>query len=107
MCIKQKNTIKKIKEQIKNNPILLYMKGSFNSPSCGFSLKASNIISMYTKKCKYIDILQYPDIRIELPKLSNWPTFPQLWVNKKLIGGCDIIIKMSKTGELQKILDTA
>ncbi|WP_343154903.1 Grx4 family monothiol glutaredoxin [Buchnera aphidicola (Pseudoregma panicola)] len=98
------NTLEEIKSQIKNNNILLYMKGSLNNPRCGFSDQASKTILKYTKKCKYIDVLKHSDIRRELPKFSNWPTFPQLWVNGKLIGGCSIIIKMEQTGELKKIL---
>ncbi|WP_343188336.1 Grx4 family monothiol glutaredoxin [Buchnera aphidicola (Ceratoglyphina bambusae)] len=98
------NALEKIKNQIKKNSIILYMKGSIKYPSCGFSAKACEIISMYTTKCKYIDVLKNPDIRKELPIFSNWPTFPQLWINGKLVGGCDIIIKLSKTGELKRIL---
>lgn len=99
------NTIKIIKEQISNNPIILYMKGSPKQPNCGFSAKAAKLISLCCKKFKYVDILNYPDIRLELPKYSNWPTFPQLWVNKVFIGGCDIIIEMYNKGELQKIIN--
>ncbi|BGI51372.1 MAG: Grx4 family monothiol glutaredoxin [Buchnera aphidicola (Ceratovacuna japonica)] len=99
------NVIEEIKEQIKSNSILLYMKGNLNYPSCGFSAQASKEISKYTEKCKYIDVLKRSDIRKELPKFANWPTFPQLWVNGKLIGGCSIILKMSKTGELKKVLE--
>lgn len=99
------NTIKIIKEQIANNPIILYMKGSPKQPSCGFSAKAAKLISLCCKKFTYVDILSYPDIRLELPKHSNWPTFPQLWINKVFIGGCDIIIEMYNKGELQKIIN--
>ncbi|WP_343189209.1 Grx4 family monothiol glutaredoxin [Buchnera aphidicola (Chaitoregma tattakana)] len=98
------NVIEKIKNQIKNNSILLYMKGSIHYPSCGFSSQASKIILAHTKKCKYVDVIKYPEIRRELPKFANWPTFPQLWVSGKLVGGCSIIINMSKTGELKQIL---
>ncbi|MGP1923933.1 MAG: Grx4 family monothiol glutaredoxin [Arsenophonus sp. NEOnobi-MAG3] len=97
-------TIEKIERQIKENLILLYMKGSPKFPSCGFSAKAVQAISGCGERFAYVDILQNPDIRSELPKYANWPTFPQLWVHGELIGGCDIIIEMYQQGELQKLI---
>lgn len=96
--------IDEIKIQIANNPIILYMKGTPKTPNCGFSAQAVEILSACNKKYAYVDILKFPLIRQELPKYANWPTFPQLWVNGKLIGGCDIIIEMFKSGELQILL---
>ncbi len=96
--------IEKIKKQIKTNPILLYMKGTPLSPHCCFSGKLVNILDKCKINYTYIDVLANPDIRNELPKLSNWPTFPQLWVKGKLIGGCDIVCDMYKKGELKQIL---
>ncbi|MGP1931271.1 MAG: Grx4 family monothiol glutaredoxin [Arsenophonus sp. ET-YP4-MAG3] len=97
-------TIEKIEHQIKKTPILLYMKGSPKFPSCGFSAKAAKIISACGESFAYIDILENPDIRNELPKYTNWPTFPQLLIDGELIGGCDIIIDMYQQGELQKLI---
>lgn len=99
------NTIKKIKYQIKNNPILIYMKGSPDFPSCGFSEKVVRILLSFDIRFAYVDVLKNKDIRIELPKYANWPTFPQLWVNGELIGGCDIITEMHENGELKNIFD--
>lgn len=93
--------LEKIKKQILENHVILYMKGSPEKPSCGFSAKASRIISMYIKNFKYVDVLENIDIKLALPQYSKWPTFPQLWVNNKLIGGCDIISEMHETGELK------
>ncbi|XBC40411.1 MAG: Grx4 family monothiol glutaredoxin [Buchnera aphidicola (Nurudea ibofushi)] len=101
------NTIKKIKDQIKKNPIIIYMKGSPESPSCGFSAQAVQALSSCGQKFAYIDILQYPDIRSELPKYADWPTFPQLWINGNLIGGCNIILELFENGELKKIVSKA
>lgn len=98
------NTIEKIRQQIAENPILLYMKGSPKFPSCGFSAQAVQIMAQCGQRFAYVDILQNPDIRAELPKFANWPTFPQLWVEGELIGGCDIMIEMYQSGELQKLL---
>ncbi|NQY36609.1 MAG: Grx4 family monothiol glutaredoxin [Alteromonadaceae bacterium] len=98
------DTIERIKEQIAENSILLYMKGSPKLPSCGFSSQASQALISCEEKFAYIDILQNPDIRAELPKYANWPTFPQLWIDGELVGGCDIILEMFQQGELQTLI---
>jgi monothiol glutaredoxin len=100
-------TIDKIKEQLSENPILLYMKGSPKLPSCGFSAQATQALMSCGEQFAYVDILQNPDIRAELPKFAEWPTFPQLWVKGELIGGCDIILEMFQQGELQTIIKEA
>ncbi len=97
-------TIEKIKSQIEQNPIILYMKGSPKLPSCGFSSQASQALMQCGEKFAYVDILQNPDIRAELPAFANWPTFPQLWVEGELIGGCDIVMEMFQKGELQQLI---
>ncbi|VAX76852.1 Glutaredoxin 4 [Serratia symbiotica] len=97
-------TIEKIQKQIANNPILLYMKGSPKFPRCGFSAQAVQAISACAERFAYVDILQHPDIRAHLPQYAHWPTFPQLWVDTELIGGCDIITEMYQHGELQQII---
>ena len=100
-------TIDRIKQQIADNNILLYMKGSPKMPSCGFSAQASQAIMACEREFAYVDILTNPDIRSELPGYANWPTFPQLWVKGELIGGCDIILEMYQKGELKPLLDEA
>ncbi|MDC0611689.1 Grx4 family monothiol glutaredoxin [Vibrio sp.] len=100
-------TIDKIKKQIEENAILLYMKGSPKLPSCGFSSQASQALMACGEKFAYVDILQNPDIRAELPTYAQWPTFPQLWVEGELIGGCDIIVEMFQKGELQPLIKEA
>lgn len=97
----------RIREQIAEHAVLLYMKGSPKLPSCGFSAQASQALMSCGKPFAYVDILQNPDIRAELPKIANWPTFPQLWVNGELIGGCDIILEMFQQGELQPLIAEA
>lgn len=96
-----------IKDQIESNPIILYMKGSPNAPQCGFSMKTSQALMACGKRFAYVDVLTNPDIRANLPTYANWPTFPQLWVNGELVGGCDIITEMHENGELQPLVDTA
>jgi len=99
--------IETIKEQIEKNPVLLYMKGSPNAPQCGFSSRASQAVMGCGEKFAYVDILQNPEIRAELPKYANWPTFPQLWVGGELVGGSDIILEMFEKGELQTLIKSA
>ncbi|HUH37210.1 MAG TPA: Grx4 family monothiol glutaredoxin [Spongiibacteraceae bacterium] len=96
-----------IKEQISNNPVILYMKGSPNQPQCGFSARASQALMACGERFAFVDILANPEIRAELPKYANWPTFPQLWVAGELVGGCDIIAEMHETGELQTLIKDA
>ncbi len=98
------SAVEKIERQIAENPILLYMKGSPKLPSCGFSAQAVQALSACGQRFAFVDILQHTDIRAELPKYSDWPTFPQLWVEGELIGGCDIILEMYQCGELQQLI---
>jgi monothiol glutaredoxin len=96
-----------IKQQIEDNNVILYMKGSPNAPQCGFSMRASQAIMACGKRFAYVDVLSNPDIRTHLPKYAEWPTFPQLWVKGELVGGCDIITEMHEAGELQTLIDSA
>ena len=96
-----------IKEQIDSNPIILYMKGAPNQPQCGFSARASQALMACGQRFAYVDILSNPEIRSNLPTYANWPTFPQLWVNGELVGGCDIIAEMYENGELQELVQDA
>ena len=93
-----------IKDQIEQNPILLYMKGSPNQPQCGFSARTVQALMQCGERFAYVDILSNPEIRANLPKYANWPTFPQLWVDGELIGGCDIVTEMFESGELQTLI---
>jgi monothiol glutaredoxin len=93
-----------IKEQIDSNPILLYMKGSPNQPQCGFSARTVQALMQCGERFAYVDVLSNPEIRANLPKYANWPTFPQLWVGGELIGGCDIVTEMFESGELQGLI---
>ena len=96
-----------IKQQIADNTVILYMKGSPSAPQCGFSQRASQALMACGQRFAYVDILTNPEIRSELPKFANWPTFPQLWVKGELIGGCDIVTEMHANGELKTLIDSA
>ena len=101
------DTIEKIKQQIAENPILLYMKGTPEMPQCGFSARAVQHINACGVEFAYIDILVNSDIRSTLPQYANWPTFPQLYVNGELIGGSDIIDDLYRQGSLEPMLREA
>lgn len=100
-------TIDTIKDQIASHPVLIYMKGAPNAPQCGFSARAVQALMSCGQKFAYVDILQNPDIRAELPKYANWPTFPQLWISGELVGGSDIIQELFDSGELQGMVTEA
>lgn len=93
-----------IKQQIEENPILLYMKGSPQAPQCGFSAQTVQCMVACGQRFAYVDILSNPEIRATLPEFANWPTFPQLWVAGELVGGCDIVTEMFESGELETLL---
>jgi len=99
MYIKETN-----KEQIAANPVLIYMKGSPDAPQCGFSSQATQILMACGERFAFIDILANPDIRATLPQVSEWPTFPQLFIGGELVGGSDIIAEMYQSGELQPMI---
>lgn len=96
-----------IKEQISSNPIILYMKGNPNQPQCGFSSQATQMLMSCGEKFAYVDILSNPDIRSNLPKVSDWPTFPQLFIAGELVGGCDIMTDLFQKGELKELLSAS
>tara|TARA_B100001250_G_C19694862_1_gene742017 strand:- start:599 stop:913 length:315 start_codon:yes stop_codon:yes gene_type:complete len=97
----------KIINQIKDNKILIYMKGSPYEPKCGFSAKTVQALIDCGAEFSYVDILENQDIRQTLPSISDWPTFPQVFVSGELIGGCDIVTEMHEAGELQTVISDA
>ena len=92
-----------INHDIKNTPIILYMKGTKARPRCGFSAKVVNILNNYSVVFQDVNILEDPEIRMRLSEYSNWPTIPQLFVNGTFIGGCDIAVELHNNGELETI----
>ncbi len=93
-----------IRQQVEQNPVVLYMKGSPQFPQCGFSARAVEVMSAIGKPFAYVNVLDAPEIRTHLPKYGNWPTFPQLWVKGELVGGSDIMLEMQQSGELAELL---
>ena len=96
----------KIVQDIENTPIILYMKGTKERPMCGFSARVVNILNQHSVIYHDVNILEDPQIRVDLSAYSNWPTIPQLFVKGELIGGCDIVMELENNGELKDILDS-
>ncbi|MEK6788571.1 MAG: Grx4 family monothiol glutaredoxin [Pseudomonadota bacterium] len=96
-----------IKKQIADNSVILYMKGTPQFPQCGFSARTVEALTQVGEPFAYVNILENPEIRSTLPRIANWPTFPQLWVKGELIGGCDIVMDMVQKGELAPLIKEA
>jgi monothiol glutaredoxin len=101
------DVIERIKSQLSSSPVVLYMKGTPDFPQCGFSAAAVRALSAAGAQFTHVNIFEDPELREALKQYSNWPTYPQLYVNGELIGGSDIILEMYKSGELQKLLSDA
>lgn len=99
--------IEQIRNTIKENPVVLFMKGTPDLPQCGFSMRTAEALKACDVKFSYVDVLAAPEVRATLPKVSNWPTFPQVFINGELIGGCDIVLDLYQKGELKSMLETA
>ena len=97
------NLKEKIISDISNNPVILFMKGTKEMPMCGFSGTVVKILSTYGISYKDVNILEDPEIRVKLSEYSNWPTIPQLFVNGELIGGCDILLELHNSGQLEEV----
>ena len=99
--------LERIKKQVTENPIILYMKGTPDFPQCGFSARTVQAIKSCGVEFAYVNIFEDEEVYRALPKFANWPTFPQLYVKGQLIGGCDITLDLQQSGELQKMLKEA
>lgn len=97
----------KIRRQIAENPVILYMKGVPDAPQCGFSAKAAALLRETGVPFAFVDVLQAPFVREKLPSVSHWPTFPQLFVAGELVGGSDIVEELAKQGQLKPMLEQA
>lgn len=97
----------RITKQLQSYPVLLYMKGTPDFPQCGFSAQTVAALRAVGAEFAYVNIFEDPEIREGLKSFSNWPTFPQLYVNGELIGGCDIALELYESGELKDIVTAA
>ena len=98
------DVVERIKSEIGAQPVVLFMKGTPDFPQCGFSARTVAVLRALGVPFKAVNIFEDPELREELKRFSNWPTYPQLYVNGELLGGCDIVLEMYESGELQKVL---
>lgn len=96
-----------IKSQLEGNPVILYMKGTPQAPQCGFSAKTVQALMACGERFAFVNILDNQELRESLKVYSSWPTYPQLYINGELVGGCDIVLEMSESGELAKAVKDA
>jgi len=97
----------RIRAEIESHPVVLFMKGTPQFPMCGFSSRVAQVLKASGQPFHSINVLEEPEIRANLPRYSNWPTFPQLFINGELIGGCDIAMELHEKGELGRMLADA
>nr|WP_274520673.1 Grx4 family monothiol glutaredoxin [Ectothiorhodospira variabilis] len=101
------DALDRIRQQVEENPVVIYMKGTPQFPMCGFSNRAVSALKECGKPFAYVNVLADQEIMQSLPSLANWPTFPQIYVKGELIGGCDITLEMFESGELQTMVAEA
>ena len=101
------NIIDTIRAEVESAPIVLFMKGTPQFPMCGFSSRVVKVLRECGTEFRHVNVLENPEVRAGLPRYSNWPTFPQLFINGELIGGCDIAEELHEKGELKRMLDEA
>ena len=97
----------RIKSAIESQPIVLFMKGTPQFPMCGFSASTVQALQAAGARFHHVNVLEDPEVRANLPRFSNWPTFPQLFINGELIGGCDITLELHEKGELRNMVAEA
>ena len=101
------DVIEHIQNTINDNPVVLFMKGTPDFPQCGFSMRTAEALKDCGVEFSYVDVLAQPEVRATLPQVSNWPTFPQVFINGELVGGCDIVLDLWHKGELKSMLENA
>ena len=100
--------VERIQSEIETHPIVLFMKGTPQFPMCGFSSRTSQALKAAgANNYHTVNVLEDPEVRANLPRFSNWPTFPQLFINGELIGGCDITLELFESGELARMIAEA
>lgn len=99
--------MERIKQAIESNTVILFMKGTPEFPQCGFSSRSSQALAECGAEFAFINVLAEPDVRANLHRYADWPTFPQLYISGELIGGCDIIMEMYESGDLKTAIEQA
>ena len=101
------DVLERIDQQVKNNPVVIYMKGTPQMPQCGFSMRAAQALGDTGIAFAYVNVLQDPEIFENLPRYADWPTFPQIYIDGELIGGCDITVELHEQGALKVMVEQA
>jgi monothiol glutaredoxin len=101
------DVLERIKVTVQEHPIVLFMKGTPQFPMCGFSSRTAQVLKQAGAAFASVNVLEDPEVRANLPRYSNWPTFPQLFINGELIGGCDIALELHESGELERMVKEA
>ena len=102
----EQQTNELIKNEINNNEVCLFMKGTPDAPQCGFSMAVSNILKILEVNFKGVNVLENQELRQGIKEYSDWPTIPQLYIKNEFVGGCDIIKEMYENGELANLLES-
>jgi len=101
------DVLERIRKQVTENPVVLFMKGTPSIPQCGFSSRAAEALKACGQEFSYVNVLADREIFENLPRYADWPTFPQLYINGELVGGCDITVELFQRGELKPMVDAA
>jgi len=101
------DVLQRIDEQVKGNPVVIYMKGTPQFPMCGFSQRAAAALQQCGVPFAYVNVLQDAEIFENLPRYADWPTFPQIYIDGELVGGCDITVELGESGELKRMTEEA
>lgn len=99
--------LERIKKQVEESPVIIYMKGTPQLPQCGFSSRACEALKKCGRPFSFVNVLMDSEVFQNLPKFANWPTFPQIYIKGELVGGCDIVLELHESGELQKLIADA
>lgn len=97
----------RIRQHIASQPVVIFMKGSPEQPMCGFSARTAEALKQCRRSFAWVNVLADPEIRQALPAWSDWPTFPQVYIDGELIGGCDIVLQLAEQGELRRMVEQA
>jgi monothiol glutaredoxin len=101
------DVLERIRQQVESNPVIIYMKGTPQFPMCGFSSRAAQALAATGLPFAYVNVLDDPEVFQNLPRYADWPTFPQIFIDGELIGGCDITLELYQSGELKRLLENA
>ncbi len=101
------DVMERIKQQVEGNPVVIFMKGTPKMPQCGFSSRAAQALMNCEREFAHVNVLMDPEIFENLPRYADWPTFPQIYINGELIGGCDITLELFQKGELKTMVQEA